>query len=138
MGDGTWIIPYNIGNNVPADCLATRYGAYRTSKESVREAVYTLCNNHIDHIKTGLAGQKAPGDTGFMLNDEIGFHINSGKIIVKGHLDHLKGDCGIFRDQSITGSVDHILFATGYHTEIPFLEKGIIAGIFTFTYRSVE
>ena len=131
MGDGTWVVPYNIGNNIPADCLATRHGTYWISRESLIEAEYNLCNAHIDHIQTGLAGHKAPCETGFMLSDEIGFYINSGKIIVKGHLQHFKGDCAIFRDQSMVGPIDHILFATGfrYHTEIPFLEKGIRGGI---------
>ena len=129
MGDGTWVVPYNIGNNILADCLATRHGTYWISRESLIEAVYNLCNAHIDRIQTGLAGHKAPCETGFMLSDEIGFYINSGKIIVKGHLQHFKWDCAIFCDQSMIGPIDHILFATGYYTEIPFLEKGIIGGI---------
>ena len=128
VGVGSYVLPRNLPNNQPADFLFTRVGAYWIPTKMALNGMYSLVNSNVDHIRTGLFSTNSPLKSGIMVNNDIGFYINCGKIIVKGHVEEIIGSTVRFDDGSTIGPVDHLLIATGYRPEVPCLEKGILGG----------
>ena len=84
----------------------------------------------------------------FIINDEIGLRISSGKLKVRAGIEKGNGKTIYFEDGKIENDVDAIILCTGYKRSFPFFSEDVIQiekngkyiplykGIFTPKYHS--
>ena len=84
----------------------------------------------------------------FIINDEIGLRISSGKLKVRAGIEKANGKTIYFEDGKIENDVDASILCTGYRRSFPFFSEDVIQiekngkyvplykGIFTPKYNS--
>ena len=62
----------------------------------------------------------------FIINDEIGLRISSGKLKVRAGIEKGNGKTIYFEDGKIENDVDAIILCTGYKRSFPFFSEDVI------------
>ncbi|XP_041378172.1 flavin-containing monooxygenase 5-like isoform X2 [Gigantopelta aegis] len=128
VGDGCWIVSRRDVSSKPIDLILRRI--YFFLPPSVLRLYLTRrCNHLIDHYAFGLQG----GDghalrSMLMVNDDLPMRLMCGKVKVAESVTSLSENEATFKDGTVIGSLDCVVFATGYEKDLSVISPSICDG----------
>ena len=85
-------------------------------------------HSRLDHENYGLQSKNFPGNSPFMVNDEIGLRIMAGRIVVKPTVVNVSGRSIELDTGEVLEDVDTVVCATGYDMKCDFLQDSVLKG----------
>ena len=96
---------------------------------SIRNLIVGLkMHARLDHENYGLQSKNIPGNSPYMVNDEIGLRIMAGRIVVKPTVVNVSGRSIELDTGEVLEDVDTVVCATGYDMKCDFLQDSVLKG----------
>ncbi|XP_041372678.1 dimethylaniline monooxygenase [N-oxide-forming] 2-like [Gigantopelta aegis] len=92
----------------------------------LRKVVRDITNLSVNHDEVGIHSEKEFPDCSFMLSDDIGNMIMTGKVKVVGRVVKMAERSVHIDDGTVVDDVDVVVFATGYDRHLPFLDNRLV------------
>ncbi|XP_068599634.1 flavin-containing monooxygenase 5-like [Brachionichthys hirsutus] len=129
---GAWVVGRMSSNGLPADLIyITRFNTMIKKllpSSVVNWLTERALNQHCDHRLYGLQPKHRFYDKSPLINSDLVGQILTGAVILKHNLKGFKDSGVVFDDGTEEGSIDYVIFCTGYNSGFPFLPPALSEG----------
>ncbi|ESO84662.1 hypothetical protein LOTGIDRAFT_221976 [Lottia gigantea] len=122
---GAWVIGRTGFWGLPADLLANNRFLFSLPRGLLGWVVEKQANLRIDHQRYGLKPKHGALAAHPTINDEIPYHMMTGKIRVKQNINEFTENGAYFTDGSYE-RIDSVIFATGYDYQLKFIDHKVL------------
>ncbi|XP_041349231.1 flavin-containing monooxygenase 5-like [Gigantopelta aegis] len=122
---GAWVISRTGLWGIPNDFLANNRFIFTLPLCLLQWCVEKQTNLRLDHTIYGLLPKHRLLEAHPTINDELPFHIMTGKIGIKCNVDEFLENGVLFTDRTFE-QIDDVIFCTGYDYRVDFVDPSVL------------